>query len=302
MKNKKRNLLLTVVAGMIYLVFSSHSTGPGRVGYDCTGAESAGTGTLANPTGCSCHSGTALGTIMVALELDSAGIATTHYKPGMSYSIKITGTNSSGLSLPKYGFQIAALKDTVSTATEYDAGTFATTGLPTGTHIAPPIATYMQLTVAEHSMPLTLTGTSFSQSFTWTAPAASTGSISFWGVANFVTGLGGASPSDHWNTNNISIAEWPSTENVSKIMTEFAIKAYPNPVIERMTLQLANALPGTYKLQAYNINGAFATQNLLEVNETNQVISMDISSWVPGLYTLILEKDNNKKTLLVIKQ
>lgn len=290
------------IAGMSYLVFSSHSAGPGLVGYDCTGAESAGTGTLANPTGCTCHSPNALSSIKVILELDSAGVTTTHYKPGMSYSIKITGTDSSGLSLPKYGFQVAALEGTVSTATEYDAGTFATTGLPAGTHIAPPIATYMQLTVAEHSMPLTLTGTSFSQSFAWTAPASGVGSISIWGAANFVTGLGGASPSDHWNTAKTDISEWHSTENVSKITSEFVVNAYPNPVTDKMNLKIENAVPGYYALQVYNINGTFAAQILLEVNGANLTKSIDVSNWVPGLYNLVFEKDGKRKSLFVLKQ
>ena len=288
------------------LIFSSYETGPALNGYDCTGAESAGTGSFANPTGCSatgvsCHSTSATSTVTVALELDSSGIATTHYRPGKIYTIKLTGTNGTGTTFPAYGFQIAALKGTASAATNSDAGTFATTGLPTSTHVQPPGAN-TALTVAEHSAPLTLTGTSFSESFTWTAPTTNVGSISFWGAANFVTGSTIVISGDLWNTNHITIPIWPSTESVGSLSDELAIKAFPNPVTNNLNLQLDNAQPGTYSLQVFNLNGSAFLNQTIEVNSVSQATGINTSDWAPGLYSVVVEKDGSRKTTMVVKQ
>ena len=184
---KKKILLFTLCGSIAVIGFSSYHAGAARNGYDCTGAESAGTGSFANPTGCyaggGCHSSAATSTISVAIEMDSTGgVPTTMYKPGNTYTVKITGTATSG-SFPKYGFQLNALKGTASTTSNADAGTWTTTGLPTNTQCTAP-GSYTQLTVMEQSTAIALSGSSFTQTFTWTAPAAGTGTISFWGAAN----------------------------------------------------------------------------------------------------------------------
>ena len=283
---KKRFLLLTAIAGMGYLVFSSASAGPARAGYDCTGAESAGTGSFANPTGCmsggGCHGSAATGTITVALELDSAGVATTHYRPGKTYTIKITGTNGTG------------------TTTESDAGTWSSS-VPASTHVQAP-GTYTQLTVAEHSSAISVSGTSFTQSFTWTAPTSNVGSISFWGAANFVNGNTNADAGDKWNTNHIQIDIWPSTLSVADISSEFTVNAFPNPATTNLNLQLANAQPGTYTVQVFSMNGSLVAAQNMEVNSASQPTNINTSNWATGLYNVVIEKDGSRKSLMVVRQ
>ena len=301
---KKRILLFTAIAGIGSLTISGYQTGAARNGYDCTGAESAGVGSFVNYTGCQapgagCHSTTATSTISVAIELDSAGISTTRYKPGMVYSVKITGTNA-GASLPKYGFQLNALKGTASTSSNADAGTFAATGLPANTRKSTP-STYTQLTCMEHSTPITLSGTSFSQSFSWTAPAVGTGAISFWGVANFVNGNGNQDAGDLWNTNHITITEM-STAGIANVSNGISVKAYPNPATSNVNIQLDNADAGTYSLQIFDLNGKIIANENISVNGTSHTTGINTSNWAQGVYMVVLQKEGYSKTISVVKR
>jgi hypothetical protein len=101
---KKQVLIITVCAGLGALMFSSYGAGPASNGYDCTGAETAGS--LGNFTGCSsgggCHKNSVTTTVGVALELDSAGVPVTRYKAGMTYTVKLTGTNGTGNTFAKH--------------------------------------------------------------------------------------------------------------------------------------------------------------------------------------------------------
>jgi len=301
---KKKIVLFTAIAGMGYLIFSSHAAGPAKAGYDCTGAEAGGTGSYANPTGCSagsgCHSTSATSSITATLELDSAGIATTHYKGGTTYTIKLTGNNASGNTLPRYGFQITCMKGTTTAATVSSAGTFATTGLPASTHIVPP-GTYTQLTVAEHDAPIAQTGTSFTETFTWTAPVSGTGNISFWGAANFVNFNGSADPGDIWNTTSIDISEWPTVNAVAIVNNNSKIKAFPNPVTNILNLQLTDAQAGTYNVQAFDITGNCASNENIEINGINQVANLNTSNWAPGVYQVIVTKEGKSMTTSIVK-
>src|ERR1700722_18150760 len=110
--HKIKFLLSLFVATSFYIAISGYKEGPANYqGWECTGAETG----LGNPTGCyggsGCHSSSATAGIAVVLELDSTGgVPTTHYTGGLTYTVKITGTNNTGNNLPKYGFQKACIK------------------------------------------------------------------------------------------------------------------------------------------------------------------------------------------------
>ena len=199
---KKKFILLPLVLVLIYVVGSSYSSGPALVG----GIDGTGATTTA---GCSCH--TSATTTSVAIELDTAGgTAVTHYVAGGSYTIKITGTNTSTTSLPKFGFQVAAVKLAgAGTSSAVNAGTLASTGLPA----------FCQNSVAgsvnfiEHTAAINATtgtggsGTTYVvSSIPWTAPIAGTGSVKLYGVINAVDGTGG-SGGDKWKNTNVTITE-----------------------------------------------------------------------------------------------
>ena len=121
----KSLLLLPVAAVFIYLGLSSYAGGPGVSSIDGTGAQ----GGSGCSTGGTCH-GSSSSTTTIAIELDSAGVSVSHYIAGQSYTIKVTGTNTSSTSLPRFGFQVTAVKLTgAGTSSASNAGTLATSGL-----------------------------------------------------------------------------------------------------------------------------------------------------------------------------
>ncbi len=297
---KKKILLFSISAVIGALIFQSYAAGPARSGYDCTGAEAGGTGTFANPTGCSagggCHSTSATTGISAALELDSAGVAVTSYKGGMTYTVKLTGTNTTSTTFPKYGFQIAAMKGSAIASTVSDAGTWATTGLPASTHIAAPSSSGTLLTVAEQSSAIALSGGSFTKSFSWTAPAAGTGTISIWSAVNFVNGNTGADNSDKWNTNHIVLnEETASSTGVQQVANTLTIKAFPNPVSNMLNLQTDEA--GTYSAQVYDLNGRSITAASFSGNG-----SINAANWAPGMYQVVITKEGQSQVIPVVKK
>ena len=203
---KKKLLLFPVVAALVYVMICSYSGGAALSGgIDGTGATSAG--------GCSCHNASPTTSTTVAIELDSAGIAVNHYYAGGTYTIKITGVNTGTTSLPRFGFQVAAVKLAgAGTATAANAGTLATTGLPASTHNttvgSTPINVVEQSAAIVATSGTGATGTTYVESIPWTAPAATgTGSIKLYGVINAVNFNGTDDAGDLWNHTNVTITE-----------------------------------------------------------------------------------------------
>lgn len=192
---KKKFILLPLVGLLFCLILSGYSSGPGLIG----GIE--GTGASGLP-GCSCHNTTATPAISVTIQLLSGGSPVTYYFGGDSYTVRISGLQtSSALTLPKFGFQLAAVKSLTS------IGVGAFTAIP-GTHLS----TISTITLAEQNSSMTGVGgggvgTTYTVDIPWTAPPAGTGLVSIHGVINAVNGNGSADAGDKWNVNNIELPE-----------------------------------------------------------------------------------------------
>ena len=310
----KKTLLLSFLgSGFACLMLCGNAAGPSFVNhFDCTGGESAGVGAYVNPTGCSaagssCHgtAGSNTSTITVAIELDSAGgVPTKHYKAGLTYTVKITGTNMSGLSRPLYGFQLAALQDSVSTSSNADAGTWTTTGLPTGTHFTAPSTLGTQLSILEHSSPQTpslLGGTQFTQTFTWTAPASGTGTISFWGAANFVNGDALASAADIWNTDSVWIHEWPHPASVAIVATQPVFGLYPNPAGNSINIRFGTGWNDNCSVRLLDMTGnCVASANVANVI-AQKLLNIPVTNLAAGLYQCVVTDGTSQCTTPFIK-
>ncbi len=225
---KKKFILLPLVLVLIYVIGSSYSGGAAvSGGIDGTGATSA--------AGCSCH--TSATSTTVTIELDTAGgTPVTHYVAGGSYTIKITGTNTSATSLPKFGFQVAAVKSTgAGTAAATNAGTLASTGLPAfcQNSTVGAVNVIEQTTAINATTGTGGTGTTYVvSSIPWTAPIAGTGSIKLYGVINAVDGTGGTG-GDKWKNTNITITEL--TAPVAPITGTFTVCVGANTTLSDAT-------------------------------------------------------------------
>ena len=305
---KKRILRFTAIAGMATAMLTSGKNGAAfEKGYDNTGAETA----LGNFAGCgasgvSCHGTASTAGITTVIELDSAGVATTHYKAGMTYTVKISGTNTTSNSLTTFGFQVSCIKGTAAVATPVNAGTFASTGLPTNVQYTPANATYYVCNVVEHSNPIAPTtgtggtGTTYVESFQWTAPAAGTGSVSFWGTVNACNANNRADVGDLWNTTNLSISEW-STTGVAEVTNNISISAFPNPVSSSLNVHIENTHSGTYSLQVVDMNGRTVTTENIVVNGSSHTATINTGNWTPGTYNVVVSKDGSRQVIPVMK-
>ena len=254
---KKRILLLTLIAGFAFIILTGNSGGGAMIAH-VDGTMSTG------GYGCTCHNYDTSTTVSV--ELDSAGVPVTSYMPGLSYTLKVTGTNTSvTLNLPKFGFQVTVVKSAgAGTSFAVFAGALGTTGLPTGVQYTA-AAPGCGIDVLEHNMKLTATtgtggtGTTYVMSgLPWTAPAAGSGTIVIYGCINAVTGTGGTI-GDAWNNGSVSIAERGAT-SVAIIADNFSLMIFPNPVNNNLSLRLENAQAGSYSMRVFDLNGKNITK------------------------------------------
>ncbi len=304
MKKSTIIFLLAAVAGSF--IISAYHSGAGSNGYDCTGAETG----LGNPAGCTAGCHTASTSITVAIELDSAGVATTHYTGGMAYTVKITGTNTSTTSLPKFGFQLGSIKGSVAVTTPVNAGTWSTT-CPAGTHYAAPSAGNMVVGVVEQSSAITATtgtggsGSTYVKSFSWTAPAAGTGTISFWGVMNAVNGDGGTS-GDKTNSNHVVILERTGTTgiaNAANTASNFTLNLFPNPATDNIHLTYTLNKRSAVSVNVFDINGRLASELLDETqNEGEQNLNASVSNLNKGIYFVVVNADGLKMSKRLVIQ
>lgn len=189
----------------LYLTLSSYSGGPGgAISYD-------GTGARGGTPGCNCHGSSATSTTSITLELDSAGTPVTHYVAGQTYNIKLTGTQtSSSLTLPKFAFQLTAVSAaTAGTASATNAGTLATSGLPSGCANRA-IGSFRFVEHTGRLSPVSGTGgagTVYAVAIGWTAPATGSGGVKLYAVLNAVNSNFSADGGDKWNVTNSTLTE-----------------------------------------------------------------------------------------------
>ncbi len=316
---KKRILLFTAIAGISYLMVTSYTSGAGSHQYDCSGADvNSGSG---NPNGCStgsgCHGTTAPTTgITVVLELDSAGVTTSstatgtgHYKPGVTYTVKITGTNTTTNNLPKFGFQVAATMGATAATLPVDAGALQSTGLPSGVHYvaAPRTSSTFYASVVEHTTQLSPSsgtggsGTVYVESFTWTAPVTGSGTVSIWGALNAVNNDGNNSSADKWNVAQLVLNEISSPSSVTNVAKDMSVVTFPNPVKNELNLQMNNAVPGTYSFEVFDVMGRSVAKGNLDVNGMSDKTTINTSNWAYGTYNVVIEKGGVRQVAQVVK-
>ena len=293
--------LLAICAGS--LIILSNSSGPASSGNgNRTGAE---TGSSVGCAGGGCHtSGT---TTTIAIELDSAGVTTTRYKGGMSYTVKITGANTSTSSLPKFGFQLCAIKGSVGAATPISAGTW-NTPLPASTKLVAPGAGHL-VTLLEQSARINATtgtggaGTTYVQSFSWTAPVSGSGTISFWCALNAVNGSG--SGGDKFNTNHVVFQEWPLGTGVDFVRNEnnFNLSLFPNPITTQINLVYKLEKASAVAIKLFDITGKMVLdmQNGT-VDAGEQRITANTSALSKGVYFINLNVEGIITTKKIIIQ
>lgn len=168
-------LLVLLLATIGWLGLTSHtqdvsvvqySGGPATSGIDRTGGPFSG-----GLTCTACHSGGAGTTNITILVKNANNAVVTQYLPGQSYTVEYQVTNPS---FTKFGFQSVALR-----GANVQAGNF-TASLTPNSHVG----TISTRKYPEHQG----TSTTGLFKFTWQAPAAGSGNVTFYAVGNAVNG------------------------------------------------------------------------------------------------------------------
>lgn len=292
---KKKFLLVPVIAMCAYITMSSYSSG--YTGGNRTGSD-------AGTVGCGgggCHSSSAssgIGGLTMGILLDSAGTGTyvTKYSPGKTYIIRMYGANTTGTSLPKFGFQLSAVKGT------------GTASSSVGTYPSLP-STMTQTTmggrvIVGHTSALDAVTVSSipvdSVNIAWVAPAAGTGTVTMFGVINAVDNNGGATSADKWNNTSATFTELRDVTSVAAIAKTISSVMYPNPVTNTLNIQINNATAGTYQVAAFDFSGKMVINT--QVNLQGNVASVDMSQLPVGMYSVFLEKEGTRTNTTIIKQ
>ncbi|PZF73512.1 choice-of-anchor V domain-containing protein [Taibaiella soli] len=283
----KKFILFSAFAGMAIVTLSSYQNGPYQGGnLNRTGSA----GSSANCSG-GCHGSNTASTI-VNITLSSNGQTVTSYTPGQTYTVTITGSNANNL--PYFGFQASCVKNS-STSTQ--AGSFAASGTNPAVRNASG-----SLQLVEHNSPIAGTaagsGYSYSTSFSWTAPAAGTGSVKFFVTLNAVN-HDGTTNGDQPNANTALISE--ATTGVSEATKDVALNIFPNPAQNDINIHADNVTPGTYSLTVFDLTGKKLESKNVIANGSELETSVSVGGWAAGLYHIQLSKDGMKKVIPFVK-
>ncbi len=284
---KKRILLFTATAAIIGLTLTSESSGPARsVAGNRTGAK--GSSTSCGTTSAGCHNGTAAATA-VTITVDSGSTAVTRYVPGMTYIVKIHGTNTS--SLMHFGFEFASVSGTGTS--QIQAGTAS--GFPT--NVAADVTS--GLTIVEHHAALAATSAGvYDVSFTWAAPATGVGNITLYSTLNAVVGDDNVSDAaDASNNTSLVLTQEAASTSVASVTSNITMSAFPNPVTNELHLAITEA--GTYSVQAYDMSGRSVSNENITVN--GAPASINTANWATGMYIVEVSKNGSSQFLHIVK-
>lgn len=284
---KKSFLLLTAVSGMLYVSLSSYSSGAAGSGQNRTGVN----GSLTTCGGAGCH-GTGTTTVVNIAVDSTGGVPVSGYVPGMTYTVRISGTNDASLS--RYGFQFATVSGT--SGSHAQAGTYS--GLPSG--VAERLITGSSVKYVEHTGTRTeSTAGAFSIAFQWTAPATAVGNITMFGTVNAVNGAFGADPGDISGNRSKTLVPYTVTTGVAATIPTLSLTAYPNPATSQLNLNLSQAAAGNYTLQVLDITGkTYATETA--TGGTDAAIST--AALATGRYILMVTGANTRQAIPFVKQ
>jgi len=230
----------------------------------------------------------------MTIDSGSTNTPVTHYVPGQSYTIKIHGTSTSKNTF--FGFQFASVSGTGKAQVQAGSGS----GFPHNVTIHHLIVGSTNISFVEHDSQLVATSAGvYDASFTWTAPSTGPGNITMYCSLNAVNGDNLQDSADISGNTHVVLTQ--DMSGINTVLDHIRLSAYPNPVINNMSLGLENAATGNYSLHVFNLMGASVASELVEVNSASKTVNLNMSSWAPGVYNIVLEKDGSSKTISIMK-
>lgn len=238
--------------------------------------------------GCTCHAA-ALSTGVTVNVTSSGTLLTAGYLAGTTYTISITIAEA-GQTL--FGFDFEALNSANTSVGTLTAGA--------GNKVS---GTAPVNVVHDGSSGLG-TGT-FTYSFTWQAPAASTGAVTFWysGLGANNDGGTGSGVGDNWNSGSVVIN--PNTVGIAEhTIVNNNLSVSPNPVSENVNISYELAANSTVSATLINVTGQVVTTFFTKEEQTagkqNRKLVME-PSIAKGIYFVAINVNgkNSYKKIVV---
>ena len=292
---KQKIILFSTSVCMLGLALSSYNNGPAlssNGGLIVNGAPVQGAKTCGQAT---CHTSASSATAGSFIKMEDTTFGWTAdsksmgYVQGHTYRVTLEGANPS---YTRWGFQVCAL----TTSGAKNAGTMAAAMSQTAVRNVT-VGTDV-INVVEHSSPLVSTSGVKQIQFYWTAPAATAGSVTLYGIVNAVSGdTPPASTGDQVSAPfNLVLKDATS---ISEVLAKTEVTVFPNPLRDQLNVSLGNGANGDYTITAFDLNG----KKMFEEQYTygGMPFTYNTSGWPAGMYHVQILKDGMKHTTPVVK-
>jgi len=303
---KKNLFVLSIAICFLGIVLISYEHGPAHdAGLNRTGSQ----GGAANCNGGGCHGPNVTTTIVSLIVTDAAGAAVTSYVPGTIYNVTLHGHNTASAVCTKFGFQVSATLSSLEQAGSFTALSGSNTRA----------VSLSGLQIIEHKNPLSDSADNYSVAhFTWTAPAAGSGSVTFYSIINAVGGDGddegdddggddddddddeGGSGGYYPNTGaNVVLAEsgGGSSTLVSNVNYNDDINIYPVPFTNEINVIMRQA--GVINIYAANGVLVCHTEVYASASGATRIRTVDMSA---GVYYAEIIKGNEHIVRTIVKR
>jgi hypothetical protein len=262
---------------MAILSFVIISINPQTGHSNSTGAPSGNTGSPSDDFTCAqvgCHQGTPT----PKADLITTDIPASGYVPGTDYTIT---AQVSEAGIQRFGFQVSPQVQNGNTG-----GALA--AIDGNTQV-----------LANRYITHTFTGTSGSSTkswtFKWTAPAAGTGPVTFYGAFVAANNNGQSDADDKVFTSNLSISE--AGHLSAKTLAQTGMSVYPIPFVSTVTINKGHQSFETATVKLFTLDGKLVAQTEM----TGETAQLNTENLAKGVYILNIEAANLHVVQKVVK-
>lgn len=236
-----------------------------------------------------CHGGAIELTMDVEIFEVGTSTAVTEYVAGTTYDVKVTLNHMGGAEPAGYGFQMVSLVD----ADDSDVMGWSNPSGPVqiSTATMTPGRSY-----AEHD------GMSISNEFNiqWTAPAESSGSVTF-----YAAGIGadgdGTSAADGGAKTSLTLQEMSVGIN-DVFDLNVRVKVYPNPVTDYVNVEINSEFSGAVLAEIIDMQGRIIETRSIDLTSGQNEVRFEADHLNVGTYLVRLNKDNKILTTQFVKK
>jgi hypothetical protein len=126
-------------------------------------------------------------------------------------------------------------------------------------------------------------------SFNWTAPAAGTGTVSFYATGNAVNQSGNTSGDFVYST-SIMLNEANPNGVADFNMVNAALNVFPNPSSGNLQLSFNAPKAGNYLIELKDLkSGALVYNEQVNASNSENNFTLENNNWLPGVYLLSIQ-------------